>query len=250
MRFLKISLLSALLFSAVSCAELMQVVNSTTGERPLTNTEIIAGLKQALTVGTDSSVAKVSKTDGYFRDELIRILLPPEADIITKNISRIPGGEKLLNDVVLRINRAAEDAAREAAPIFISAITGMSISDGLAILRGGDHAATDFLKSTTSGQLFNLYQPKIKSSIDKKLIGNISTSESWNTLTGEWNKIAGSIVGQVAGFTPVNVQLDQYLTQKALDGLFLKISEEEKKIRTDPVARVTELLRRVFGASI
>lgn len=237
-----------LVFAVTSCAELMQVVSSTMGNQPLTNTEIIAGLKQALAIGTDSSVARVSKTDGYFRDELIKILLPPEAEIITKNLNRIPGGEKLLNDVVLRINRAAEDAAKEAAPIFIGSITSMTISDGLGILKGGDYAATEYLKRTTSEQLFNLYQPKIKTSIDKKLIGNISTSESWNTLTGEWNRIANSIIGQAAGFTPVNVKLDEYLTQKALDGLFLKIGEEEKKIRTDPMARVTELLKRVFGA--
>jgi hypothetical protein len=237
-----------LIFAVTSCAELMQVVSTTMGDQPLTNTEIIAGLKQALAVGTDSSVARVSKTDGYFRDELIKILLPPEAEIITKNLNRVPGGEKLLNDVVLRINRAAEDAAKEAAPVFIGSITSMTITDGLGILKGGDYAATDYLKRTTSGQLFNLYQPKIKTSIDKKLIGNISTTESWNTLTGEWNKIANSFIGQAAGFTPVNVKLDEYLTQKALDGLFLKIGEEEKKIRTDPVARVTELLKRVFGA--
>ena len=239
-----------LIFAVTSCAELMQVVSTTMGDQPLTNTEIIAGLKQALAVGTDSSVARVSKTDGYFRDELIKILLPPEAEIITKNLNRVPGGEKLLNDVVLRINRAAEDAAKEAAPIFIGSITSMTISDGFGILKGGDYAATEYLKRTTSEQLFNLYQPRIRTSIDKKLIGNISTTESWNTLTGEWNKIANSFIGQAAGFTPVNVKLDEYLTQKALDGLFLKIGEEEKKIRTDPVARVTELLRRVFGANV
>jgi hypothetical protein len=248
MNKLKNYFLIILLFAATSCAELMQVVSTTMGDQPLTNTEIIAGLKQALAIGTDSTVARVSKTDGYFRDELIKILLPPEAEIITKNLNRIPGGEKLLNDVVLRINRAAEDAAKEAAPIFIGSITSMTITDGMGILKGGDYAATDYLKRTTSEQLFNLYQPKIKTSIDKKLIGNISTTESWNTLTGEWNRIANSIIGQAAGFTPVNVKLDEYLTQKALDGLYLKIGEEEKKIRTDPMARVTELLKRVFGA--
>jgi len=155
-----------------------------------------------------------------------------------------------VEDVVLRINRAAEDAAREALPIFASAVTGMTIQDGLAILKGHPTAATDYLRSNTYDQLFALYQPKIKNSIDKKLIGNISTAESWNKLTTEWNKIANSLVGQMAGFKPVNVQLDSYLTGKALDGLFLKVGEEEKKIRTDPVARVTELLKRVFGATV
>lgn len=247
MKKIKTSILVVLLLTFISCAELMQVVSTSTGDLPLTNTEIIAGLKQALAIGTDSTVARISKTDGYFRDELIKILLPPEAEVITKNLSRIPGGEKLVSDVVLRINRAAEDAAKEAAPIFIGSITGMTITDGLQILRGGDYAATEYLKRTTSDQLFNLYQPKIKTSIDKKLIGNISTTDSWNKLTGEWNRIANSLIGQAAGFTPVNVKLDEYLTRKALDGLFLKIGEEEKKIRTDPVARVTDLLKRVFG---
>lgn len=236
--------------SLTGCVELQQIMGSMMAGQPLTTTEIIAGLKQALTIGADSSLKRISKTDGYYRDELIKILLPPEAKTITDNLARIPGGEKLVEDVVLRINRAAEDAAREALPIFASAVTGMTIQDGLAILKGHPTAATDYLRSNTYDQLFALYQPKIKNSIDKKLIGNISTAESWNKLTTEWNKIANSLVGQMAGFKPVNVQLDSYLTGKALDGLFLKVGEEEKKIRTDPVARVTELLKRVFGATV
>lgn len=236
--------------SLTGCVELQQIMGSMMAGQPLTTTEIIAGLKQALTIGADSSLKRISKTDGYYRDELIKILLPPEAKTITDNFARIPGGEKLVEDVVLRINRAAEDAAREALPIFASAVTGMTIQDGLAILKGHPTAATDYLRSNTYDQLFALYQPKIKNSIDKKLIGNISTAESWNKLTTEWNKIANSLVGQMAGFKPVNVQLDSYLTGKALDGLFLKVGEEEKKIRTDPVARVTELLKRVFGATV
>ncbi len=236
--------------SLTGCVELQQIMGTMMAGQPLTTTEIIAGLKQALTIGADSSLKRISKTDGYYRDELIKILLPPEAKTITDNLARIPGGEKLVEDVVLRINRAAEDAAREALPIFASAVTGMTIQDGLAILKGHPTAATDYLRNNTYDQLFALYQPKIKNSIDKKLIGNISTAESWNKLTTEWNKIANSLVGQMAGFKPVNVQLDSYLTGKALDGLFLKVGEEEKKIRTDPVARVTELLKRVFGATV
>jgi hypothetical protein len=235
---------------ALSCSEVMKVVNSLPADNPLTTPEIIAGLKQALQVGTDSSVARLSKIDGYFGDMAVKILLPPEANTITRNLSRLPGGEKLVNDVILRINRAAEDAAKEAAPVFVTAITGMTITDGLAILKGGDTAATEYLKANTSRQLFQLYQPKIKVSLDKKLIGNISTNESWNKLTSEWNKVANSMVGQLAGFKPVNVKLDDYLTQKGLDGLFLKIGIAEKKIRTDVSARVTNLLKRVFGANI
>ncbi len=250
MKRVRIFISALLLFGLSSCAELMQVVSTTMADAPLSNTEIIAGLKQALSVGTDSTVARVSKVDGYYRDQLIRILLPPEAEVITKNISRIPGGDKLVEDVILRINRAAEDAAREAGPIFLGSITSMSISDGLSILKGGDNAATLYLKNSTSDQLFQLYQPKIRASLDKKLVANVSTTESWNKLTGEWNKVANSTLGQLAGLTPVNIRLDEYLTGKALDGLFLKIAEQEKLIRTDPVARVTELLKRVFGANV
>jgi hypothetical protein len=232
-----------------SCAELQKVLKEV-ADKPLTAAEIIAGLKQALAIGADSSTARLSKIDGYYKDQLIKILLPPEAKIITDNLSRLPGGDRLVEDVVMRINRAAEDAAKGAFPIFVSSITNMTISDGLTILKGKETAATDYLKTNTFDQLYNLYQPKIKASIDKKLIGNISTADSWNKLTTEWNKIANSIVGTLAGLKPVNVQLDNYLTSKGLDGLFLKIAAEEKKIRTDPVARVTELLKRVFGAKV
>lgn len=244
----KLGFLIAFAFTLYSCNELMQVASSVMSSQSLTSTEIIAGLKQALTVGTDSTVARVAKSGGYYKDAAIKILLPPEADIITKNISKIPGGSQLVENVIQSINSAAEDAAKDVAPIFISSITSMSISDGLGILNGGQTAATDYLKKTTSTQLLNLYAPKIKNSIDKKLIGNKSTLELWNSLTTQWNSVANSVVGQVAGFTPVNTQLDEYLTQKALDGLFMKIGEQEAKIRTDPAARVTDLLKKVFGS--
>ncbi len=232
------------------CAQLQQLVGTVLADQPLTATEIIAGLKQALSIGADSAVGRISKTDGYYRDQLIRILLPPEADIITQNLSRIPGGDRLVEEVIRNINRSAEEAAGEALPIFVTAITGMTISDGLTILKGGETAATDYFRAATHDQLYDLYQPKIRNAIDKKLAGTVSTAESWNKLTSEWNRIANSVVGKLAGFTPVNADLGDYLTGKALDGLFLKIADEERKIRTDPVARVTALLKRVFGASV
>jgi len=231
------------------CAELTQIAQQTLNEnRPLTQNEIIAGLKEALIVGTDESVDLLGITDGYYKDELVKILLPPEADVIVKNISRIPGGDKLVEDAILSINRAAEDAVSEAKPIFVNSIKSMTITDALGILRGSDDAATQYLRKTTYNQLFELYRPKIKTSIDKKLVGNISTAQSWDLLTGQWNEIANTMVGQLTGFKPVNIQLDDYLTQKALDGLFLKIAEQERQIRENPAARVTELLKRVFGS--
>lgn len=243
----KILILATAIFMLSSCAELMQVAQSFDVSKPLTQTEIISGLKEALLVGTDSSATKLSKVNGYFSDEMVKILLPPEADIIVKNISKIPGGDKLVNDLILRINRAAEDAAAEVKPVFANSIRSMTFGDAVGILKGPDNAATEYFRETTYSQLFDLYNPKIKTSLDKKLIAGISATESWDKLTGEWNKLANSIVGQVAGFKPVAIKLNEYLTAKALNGLFLKIEEEEKQIRHDPLARVTEILKRVFA---
>jgi len=239
----------SLLLIATGCAELTQLAQQTLNEnKPLTQNEIIAGLKEALVVGTGKSVDILGVTDGYYKDEMVKILLPPEADIIVKNLNKIPGGNQLVEDVLLRINRAAEDAAKEAKPIFINSIKKMTISDALNILRGDDNAATNYLRKTTYNNLVELYRPKIKASIDKKLVGNISTGQSWDSLTEKWNTVANSAVGRLTGFKPVEVSLEDYLTRKALDGLFLKIAQEEKQIRENPAARITNLLKRVFGS--
>jgi hypothetical protein len=241
-------LIVAFIFILSGCAELMQLSQQTTGgSKSLTATEIIAGLKEALIVGTNNASNILGATDGYYKDELVKILLPPEADVIVKNISKIPRGSELIEDVLLKINRAAEDAVSEAKPIFVNSIKSMTIADGYAILKGEDDAATQYLHKTTYKQLFELYRPKIKASVEKKLVGNISTADSWNQITRKWNDLSKSIVGQIAGFKPVEIDLDEYLTNKALDGLFLKIAAEEKSIREDPMARVNSLLKRVFG---
>ena len=233
-----------------ACAELMQVVNEAAkGEGPLTRTEIASGLKEALIVGTNKSVKLLGVNDGYYKDEAVKILLPPEADIIIDNIGRIPGGQKLLDDVLLKINRAAEDAVSEAGPIFVNSIKSMTIPDAVGILRGENNAATQYLHRTTYDDLVKLYSPKIEASLDRKIVGNISTKQSWDSLVLRWNEVANSIVGQVAGLKPVDVQLEEYLTKRALDGLFLKIEQEEQLIRQDPAARVTDLLKRVFGST-
>jgi hypothetical protein len=231
-----------------SCSELMQVARQAAGTGQLTQTEVIAGLREALIVGVKKSVERLGVTDGYYRDQAVKIFLPPEADMIVENIGRIPGGQGLLDDVLLRINRAAEDAVSEAGPIFVNSITSMTINDGMGILKGENNAATQYLQRTTYNELFNLYQPKIQASLDKKLVGNVSTSQSWNMLMQRWNEVARSMVGQVAGLKPVDVKLDDYLTGRGLDGLFLKIEAEEQLIRKDPAARVTDLLKRVFGS--
>jgi len=245
-QLLLIPALSVILLSG--CAELNTLMQSVPANAPLTEVDVAKGLKEALIVGSKNSSAILSAVDGYYGDELVKILLPEEASVIIDNINRIPGGAKLVEDVILRINRAAEDAAKEVAPIFVNSITQMTINDAFTILRGVDNAATQYLINTTRMDLYNLYKPKIQRSTEKDIIGGISTQESWEALTGKWNTFANSVVGKLAGFQAVNVDLDDYLTNRALDGMFLKVQDEEKKIRTNVSARITPLLERVFGS--
>ncbi len=232
-----------------SCAELLTIAEQTvnTATTKPTEQENASGLKNALSVGITNAVLALNKQDGFLKDNMVKILLPKEAAIITDNIKLIPGGEKMVNDFELRLNRSAEDAAIAAKPIFIKAIKDITIADAWSILTAGDHAATDYLQKATYKSLQKAFQPKIKKSLDKKIVAGISTYQSWNTLTSSYNKLANSIIGKTSSLTPVNTELDTYVTQKALDGLFLKVAEEEKKIRENPIARVNDILKRVFG---
>lgn len=236
----------ALLFSG--CAELLSLIETSSGPVPLTEQEVANGLKEALNTGVTNASSILSAENGYFGDELVKILLPPEAKTIIDNLSKLPGGQKMVDDVILRINRSAEDAAKEVAPVFINSIRQMTISDAFSILRGENNAATEYLKKTSYQQLYDLYKPKIMNSTSKELVAGISTKESWDLLTGKWNLLANSVPGKVAGLTPVNTDLDDYLTRRALDGVFLKVANEELKIRTQVSARVTPLLQKVFGS--
>jgi hypothetical protein len=243
----KYLMIISLVLITASCAEMQKVLQSS-GPVPLTEDEVINGLKEALITGSKNSAGILGAQDGYFGDLTVKILLPDEARAITDNLSRIPGGDKLVQDVVLSINRAAEDAAREAAPIFAGSIKQMTIRDGFNILNGQDNAATLYLKQTTYNELYALYKPKIAASTEKKIAGSVSAKDSWNTLTGKWNLLANSIAGKLASLKPVNTDLDDYLTRKALDGMFLKVEIEEHKIRKDVSARVSPILQRVFGS--
>jgi len=248
MHKVKVITLVFLLFFLNSCAELTRVAQAVNQNLPLSNTEIIGGLKEALMVATDSSVSHLSVIDGYLKDQAIKILLPPEARTITDNLSKLPGGAKLVDDVIVRINRAAEDAAKGAKPIFVNSIRQMTFADGLQILRGSDNAATQYFIQKTNLQLSDLYRPKIRESLNKNLVAGISTQQSWNELTNRWNQLAGSTVGRIAGMKTVEVKLEDYLLQQALKGMFLKIEEREKDIRNNANARVTTLLQKVFGS--
>jgi hypothetical protein len=229
------------------CAEILSVLQSVSPV-PLTEEEVISGLKEALMTGAKNSAQRLAAENGYFGDETIKILLPDEAKAIIDNISRIPGGDKLVQDVILRINRAAEDAAKDVAPIFVNSVKQMTIRDAFNILNGADNAATGYLRGTTFNELYALYKPKIQASTEKKIVGNISTKDSWVALTGKWNSLANSVAGRLASLKPVNTDLDDYLTNKALNGMFMKVELEELKIRKDVSARVSPILQRVFGS--
>lgn len=246
--FRKFILLLSVLY-LTSCAELQTIVNEYAVEqnKPLTSFDVSQGLKEALLIGSKQASNILSIEDGFYKDELVKILLPPEAQTISKHIKMVPGGEDLVNKVVLRLNRAAEDAVVEAAPIFASAISEMTIQDAFGILKGDKNAATQYLKNKSYSKLRDLFLPKVKTSLDKKLLANISTNESWDMLTGTYNKVAGSFAGRIANLETVNTHLDEYVTNKALDALFLKVAEEELQIRKDPMKRVSSILKKVFS---
>lgn len=243
----KITIIVFALLVLTGCAELMKTLETVSAVKQLTEADIVGGLKEALTVGARNAAQRLASQDGYWGDPSVRIPLPDEAKVIVDNITRIPGGQQLIDNVMLSINRAAEDAAREVAPIFVNSVTQMTITDGYNILHGADNAATDYLKRTTREELYSLYRSKITASTEKEIVAGISAQESWTTLTGKWNSVANSVAGRLAGFKPVTTDLDDFLTNKALDGVFLKIEGEELKIRKEVGARVTPLLRKVFG---
>ena len=240
--------LASLALSLSSCNELLQIANTMGNpDIPVSEAENAAGLKSSLDVGIENAVNILGIENGFMNDVLVKILLPAEAKPIIDNIRLIPGGEELVNRAILSLNRTAEDAVKEATPIFKHAITSITFKDAAGILFGGDYAATSYLKEKTSADLHAAFAPKVKNSLGKPLVANLSTTQSWNALTSAFNKVAASPVGIYGGMKPVNVNLEEYVTQKALDALFLKVGEEEKKIRENPVARITAILKRVFG---
>jgi len=231
----------------VSCSELSQIATQPRQPVGISNADNIAGLKNALNVGAENAVRTLGRENGFFNDATLRILLPPEARPIIDNIRMIPGGQELVDRTVLSLNRAAEDAVRSAVPIFRNAITEMTIRDATEILFGANDAATQYLQRTTQNQLTRTFAPIVRESLNKPLVANVSTNDSWNALTSAYNTVANSVAGRVAGLTPVNVNLETYVTEKALNALFTRIAVEERNIRSNPAARVNDLLQRVFG---
>jgi len=233
----KITIAAITLFTLAGCAEMtsvMEQVNTEMGSTTpsLTNDEVIRGLREALTIGTNNSSSLTSKLDGFYKNPEIFIPFPEEA-IKVKNTVEDLGMKKQVDEFVMTLNRAAETATKEAAPIFVNAIKEMTIADGFAILRGNDNAATQYLKDKTSAQLKVKFNPVVKNAIQK-----VEVTKYWNPVINTYNK--------VPFVEPMNPNLEDYITTKAMDGLFLMIEKEEAKIRKDPMARVTDLLKKVF----
>jgi len=201
----------------------------------LSNQEIVGALREALQVGAKNASGRLSAQNGYFGNQLVKVLMPPEAKKVENALRQVGMGE-LVDKTILSMNRAAEDAATKAAPIFINAITTMSIQDGVNIVRGGNGAATNYLKSRTTAELTNAFRPVIQNSLNK-----MNVASYWNQLFSFYNRLPTT-------FNKINPDLTAYVTERALGGLFLTIADEENKIRANPSARVSDLLRKVFGA--
>lgn len=201
----------------------------------LSNNEIVSALRQALEIGTKNASGRLNVTNGFFGNQLIKVLMPPEARQIETTLRSLGMGAQV-DKAILSMNRAAEDASGKAVPIFVNAITSMSIQDGLSILQGGQGAATNFLKNRTTAALTSEFRPVIQNSLNK-----VGATRYWADIVNIYNRLP-------TVRNKVNPDLAGYVTERALNGLFVTIADEENKIRLDPASRVTDLLKKVFGS--
>ena len=233
-----------LLISLFSCSIIQEAsttilnpTNNSPSKIDLTNDEVISGLKEALNFGIKNAVDLSSVTDGFLKNDMIRLPFPPDAIKVREKALNL-GLSKQVATFEETMNRAAEEATKKALPIFIDAIKNMSVSDGFSILKGGDGAATKFLKNQTSNQLLTAFAPVVKEATTK-----VQLTAYWNPLITKYNTAMTFSGGQ-----KLDPDLDAYITQKAIDGLFYLVETEENKIRKDPLARVSDILVKVFGS--
>ena len=230
---MKKSILLLAMLPFFGCAELQQVANQLPGIMEQGNVDISSGLKEALNNGISKQVTKLTTTDGFFKNEAVKILLPEELKKVDAGLRQI-GLSKLADDGLRAINRTAEDAVKEATPIFVNAVTGMSFSDAKNILMGNEHAATSYLQGSTSTALYGKFNPVIKNSFAK-----VGADKIWTQIITKYNSIP--LVKKV------NPDLTDYVTNQAMNGVFKMIAVEEKEIRTNINARTSNLLKRVFA---
>lgn len=232
--FLPILLLAFLVLTN-SCAELQQVASNlpTSSSSSLDNNTIAAGLREALDKGINKQVSKLTQKDGFNKNDLVRIMLPSELQKVDKTLRDIGLGN-LADEGIKVLNRAAEDAVKEATPIFVNAVKGITFADAKNILLGQDDAATNYLKQSTQQDLYSKFNPVIKQSFSKT-----GADDVWSTIINRYNSIP--LVNKV------NPDLTDYVTGQALDGVFTMIKEEEKDIRSNTAARTSKLLQSVFA---
>ncbi|MCX6197378.1 MAG: DUF4197 domain-containing protein [Flavobacteriia bacterium] len=216
---------------------ILSPTNNSPSKIDLTNEEVISGLKEALNVGIKNAVNLSSVTDGFLKNDVIRLAFPPDAIKVREKAINF-GLSKQVTTFEETLNRAAEEATKKALPIFVDAIKNMSVSDGFSILKGGDGAATKFLKSQTSNQLVIAFAPVVKEATTK-----VQLTAYWNPIITRYNSAM-----TLSGGQKLDPDLDAYITQKAIDGLFYLVETEENKIRKDPLERVSEILVKVFGS--
>ncbi len=229
---MKLLLAASILFFS-GCETAQQVLGSiNTNNSTLSTNDIASGLKEALSIGTQNSSSRLSAVDGFFSNAAIKILMPEEAKKVETTLRNIGLGS-LVDKAVLSINRAAEEASKSASPIFVNAIKEMTITDAMGILKGGDYAATDYFKGKTTAPLTSAFRPVIENALKKT-----DATKYWSDVFTAYNKFTSK---------PINTDLAGYVTEKSLSGIFYEVSLEEQKIRKDPAARVTELLKKVFG---
>jgi Protein of unknown function (DUF4197) len=221
-----------LCFMLSGCAEL-QTLATQLPQVGVTDADIASGLKEALDKGIDQQVSKLTATDGFYKNELVKILLPAELQKVDKTLRDIGLGS-LADEGLKMMNRAAEDAVKEATPIFVSAVKNMTFNDARNILLGADNSATTYLQNTTTSQLYAKFNPVIKSSFSK-----VGADKVWTNIITQYNK--------VPLVTKVNPDLTDYVTNKALEGVFKMIAVEEKEIRNDINERTSALLKKVFA---
>lgn len=227
-------LLCILLFQFVGCTELQQVVNQLPqGTTGIGNAEIAQGLREALNMGIEKQVNKLALENGFFKNELVKILLPQELQKVDKTLRDVGLGS--LADEGLRIiNRAAEDAVSEATPIFVEAVKGITFNDAKQILLGNDNAATQYLEGSTKAKLYLKFNPIIKNSFQK-----VGADQIWSNIITKYNNLPLT--------SNVNPDLTDYTTNQALSGVYTMIAVEEKEIRTKISSRTTDLLKKVFA---
>jgi hypothetical protein len=232
--FFRFSVLFSLLLTFSGCDQLLQVANETMYGLEPTSGEMTSGLKQALLKGAGDAVGQLGAEGGFLNNPQVKIPFPPEAEFAA-NTLRDLGLGNLVDDFVARLNRGASEGAKQALPIFRDAITGMSINDAKNILLGNQTAATDYFRARTSNQLAATFSPIIRSTLDE-----VNATKLWSDITSRYNSIP--LVRN-----KVETDIVKYATDRALDGLFLKVAEEEMKIRENPLERTSEILKKVFG---